>query len=97
MTPRIPLPANHLVLVRSRAATSNSPTRGQVKLPHLTAAGAGCLRAASAVGKPLGSFLEPPALALELQQMTPMHHAIQERCDHYDVTQQLRPVFHDSV
>ena len=90
----------HLLDVCSKlapAATSNSPTCGQVKLPHLTAAGAGCLRAASALGKPLGGFLKPPALAFKLQQMTPVHHAVEQRRDHHDVAQELRPVLHESV
>jgi hypothetical protein len=79
------------------AATSNSPTRGQVKLPHLTAAGGSCLRDAGALGKRLSSFLESPALTFELQQVASVHHAIQQRRDHDYVSQKLRPVFHEPV
>ncbi len=53
-------------------------TLGRVKLPHLAAAGRWwCLRGVSATGNPGGSFLQSPALALELQQMPVVHEPVQ--------------------
>jgi hypothetical protein len=59
------------------AATSNSPTRGRVKLPHLRWRDGGTLLDGRALGNLRGSLLQTPALALELQQVSVVHQAVQ--------------------
>ena len=81
----------------SPAATSKSPTRGQVKIPHLTAADTGWLRGSGAFGKTLGGLPHAPALALELQQMTVMDDAVEQRRSDDDVAEELAPVVHLAV
>lgn len=49
------------------------------------------------LGDTFRRFLQPPALALELQQMTSMHDAIEQRRDEGDITEQLRPVLDRSI
>ena len=58
-------------------ATSNSSTRGRVKLPHLRWRDDGTLLDARALGNSRGGLLQTPALALELQQVSVVHQTIQ--------------------
>ncbi len=52
------------------------PWPGQTPPPDGGGRG-GCLRGVSAVGNTGGGFLQAPALAFELHQMSVMHEAIQ--------------------
>jgi transposase len=79
-------------------ATPNSPTRGRVKLPHLKTAGGGRkLRHRSAFCLSGGGFFEPPALALEAEQVSVVHDPIEERGDDHGVAEEAAPVVEGSV
>jgi hypothetical protein len=80
------------------AATSNSPTCGRVKLLHPEGDGtSGILGSGSPAGNPCRCFLQPPALALELEEVAVMHQAVEERGDQDDVAEQLAPVIERAV
>lgn len=49
------------------------------------------------LGNPRGGFLQPPALALELEQVAVMHEPIEKGRDQNDVTEQARPVLERAV
>ena len=49
------------------------------------------------LGNPGRGLLQPPALAFEPEQVPVVHQAVQQRCHHHDVPQQLRPVLDHAV
>lgn len=78
-------------------ATANSPTRGHCKLPHLGDGTSGTLVGGCVLRNAGGGLLQPPALAVELQQVAVVHETVEERADHDDVAEQRGPVLEAAV
>ena len=78
-------------------ATSTSPTRGHGKFPRLGDGTNGTLVGAGVLGNAGGGFLQPPALAVELQQVAVVHEAVEQRADHHHVAEQRGPVLETTV
>ena len=75
------------------AATSNSSTRGRVKLLHLTEQqDVVKLACCCSFGSPSRCFLQAPALAFEVEQVAVMHEPVEERGDDDHVAQEPGPV-----
>jgi hypothetical protein len=58
-------------------ATSNSSTRGRVKLLHPCGGTGGTLVGWSALGNARGGFLQTPAFSFELEQVAVVHKAVE--------------------
>src|SRR3972149_4298990 len=79
-------------------ATPNSSTCGRVKIPHPWGGGTGWkLVRCSPLRSARRGFLEPPALALDFEQMAMMHEAIEERRDHHHVAEEPGPILERPV
>ena len=73
---------------RPPVATSNSSTRGRVKLPHLqTWRDGGTLPVRWTLGNSRRRFPQAPALSVKLQQMAVVHQPIEQRRDDHRVAE----------
>src|SRR5271170_3292042 len=76
----------------TRAARSKSSTCGRVKLLQVMRTDGWCLRGRRVLSNPVRGFFESPAASVELEKVTVMHQAVEERCDDDHVAEQGTPV-----
>ena len=87
-----------MLYAEAPVATSNSPTRGRVKLPHLSRwRDKGTLPVRWVLGNSRCRFAQAPALPVKLQQVPVVHQPIQQRRDDHRVAEQPRPVVDRAV
>jgi SAM-dependent methyltransferase len=86
-----------LLTVPAPMATATSPTRGRCKFPHLSDGTKGTLVGGCVLRNAGGGLLQPPALAVELEEVAVVHETVEQRPDHHHVAEQRGPVLETAV